>query len=127
MKYVFLFFCFSLAIFACKVEPEAKQTLTDTQLREIFKELVIASEAVQLYAKENQDSVRDVFMDQIAEIHQIPREEIELNMDILKADEKKFLEFCDTVSIYFRDIHKKTQYGQSEEADELRVVDKKDK
>lgn len=114
-----------LAMMGCKSEQEFALTIPEDKLKLIFKDMVIAGEAVELYAEENQDSVRELFLVQISKIHNIPVAEIESNMEMLKSNEKKFLLFCDSVAIEFRDQDKNFSYGRGNKKDNVKV-DQKD-
>lgn len=115
---------FSIGIASCKTEPKYKPTIPDQKLKLIFKDVVIASEAVSLYADENQDSMYNLFMNQIAQIHKVPREEIESNLDMLKSNEDVFLKLCDSLAIELRKQEKDIRFSQNKEKQNAKSVNK---
>ncbi len=125
MKISYLFLLAFFFLTSCKQETKFEPSIPEAELKAIFKDIVIASQAIQLYAVPNQDSVRNLFMNQISKIHKIPREEIEANIEMLKANEELFLMYCDSVSVELLSQDKNFQYGQKNKK-ENKEVDQKE-
>jgi len=83
--------------------------------------MVLAGEAVDLYAPMNQDSVRELFTKQISEIHNISVAEITANMDMLKSNEAKFLEMCDSVALVLRNLDKNMTLGKKPKKESVKL------
>ena len=114
---IILFF----SLLACKSEPEFRLTIPKDKLQLVFKDMVLAGEAVDLYAPMNQDSVRELFTKQISEIHNISVAEITANMDMLKSNEAKFLEMCDSVALVLRNLDKNMTLGKKPKKESVKL------
>lgn len=82
---VFIFF----AGVTCCTKEETPYQLSDEQLAAIMADIHISESATQHLSLSFRDSMVLVYLDQVLEIHEVPKESFEADYDRLKRDPKK--------------------------------------
>lgn len=81
MRFI-LFFLFLFFFSACNPTSEAL-TIDEKQMVEIVKDLHLAEEMVSRFRKNDQDSVRFLYKEEISKIYNLSIDEIDTNIEIL--------------------------------------------
>ena len=119
------FFLFLLMTTSCTKE-ETPYQLSDEQLVDIVTDIHISESATQHLSLAFRDSMVVVYLDQILEIHEVPKEVFEPDYQKLKRDPKK-LQFIYAKVIEKLNILKRKKEKKKEKKGKKRASEKKDK
>lgn len=113
IKFKLFLFGFMISCFGCMEEKGYVYNLTDEKLVDILSDLHISESATQHLSLSYRDSMSKVYLNQILEIHEVPKEIFEPEYIELKKDPQKLVVVYDRVIKRLNDLKLKKKKDEN--------------